>query len=181
MRMRPQQDRTRSLWRGRHSLRRGVFRGPCAKRMVRERGMVLIASCVVLAIVLAYTNALTLHAVSQRQLIDQFHDQLHAMNLAQSVAEQYREDLFQFVRRDIYQTHFQGNALSTMAWLDEVGLGHVDLAANHDAAFDLSAQAVTGVSGRGVLGSPRQITLPTSSSIAGRAWMVGVTPTGNAL
>lgn len=144
------------------------------RRKRNNRGVALIASYLVLAMVLVYTNAMTLHSLSQQQSITQLRDQFQALGLTQAAVEQFREDFFQFVRQDAYQVQFQSDAVRTMTWLDNVGQGQIT---NDGLTFDLSARP--GATGQGIPANHRQMTLPSGLTLTGQpavgeAWIAGV-------
>lgn len=136
-----------------------------------NQGMVLIASYLVLSIFLAYSMSIILSTMGQRLSSDLLRSSFHAQDIAQSAAEQVREDLYAFFAQQVYaQTN---DAVGSMAWLDTLGQNIAGMATGAESPlFDLLP---TPENGNGVrdgvkvgIGLPRVVSIPIGT---GQAWI----------
>ena len=139
-----------------------------------NRGVILIGSYLMLSLLLLYASGITTSTSTQRLAFDRLRDRTHSLDLVQGVTEQFRDDFFTFVRTQVYQEEYQGDAVQAMAWLDNwFGAGG---AKDMPPAFALPMNTTAGIAGEGISETnPRSITLPVAGSA--RAWIVEVRPT----
>jgi len=151
------------------------------RRTSDNRGFVLISSYLLLFLFLIYSNALTVQTMTQRTVADRARDQLQATNLAQGAVEQLTDEFYQFLATSIYQLAYQGDAIKTMQWLDQLGQSIVSSANPPSPLFVLADRNADGVitaedmvSGQldGTAANPRLTSLPPGN---GTSWLASIT------
>ena len=150
----------------------------------RDRaGFILIGSYLMLSLLLIYASGITTSTNTQQLAMSRLNDRYEALNLAQGAMDQFREDLFEFLRAEVYQKTFKSDAIQTFQWLDQLGAGSGALLAQRP--FDLTILGDRGATGDGSskVAIPRTIALPAGlkacqgAACQGQAWMVSVAPT----
>jgi hypothetical protein len=135
------------------------------RRLANRRGIVLIGSYLILSLFLIYSNAVSMRTASQQLGAQRFHNQVQALELAEGARAQLISDFYDFLRADIYQNTFAGNAVAAMQWLNDMETGA------EVPAFTLE-DVDTDAAGAGTSsGDARTVTLPSGS---GRAWIVSI-------
>ncbi len=149
----------------------------------KDRGFILIGSYLMLSLLLIYASGITTSTNTQQLAMSRLNDRYEALNLAQGAMDQFREDLFEFLRAEVYQKSFKSDAIQTFQWLDQLGAGSGALLAQRP--FDLTLLGDRGATGNGssTAAIPRSIQLPAGlkacqgAACQGQAWMVSVAPT----
>ncbi len=113
---------------------------------LNNRGFALIISYLVLALFFAYSNALTLGTLTQRQAVDRLRERDQALDLAQAAAEQLRQELYDFLAIPVYSREYQGDAVKALQWFDSLGavLKNPALHEQDDLKFDLPTADTNG-------------------------------------
>ena len=86
-------------------------------RITGNRGSILIASYLVIAAFLVYSNALTMRTLTQRVTLQRSIEQYQALDLAQGTLEQLYGALSENLINGVYQQIYQGDAIKALEWL----------------------------------------------------------------
>ncbi len=160
-------------------------------RQLNNRGFLLITSYMLLALLLVYSNALTMRTFTQQLANDQLRQRLQALDLAQGAAEQLKEDLYSFLVTNVYPFYGQRPDLA-LAWLETVPTGGSPMKfdipitdTNGDGVLDTGDGASDGLptnprclTGLPMIPSTATCNVTTQPVGAPRAWVSTVTRTG---
>ena len=149
------------------SQRLGFFFG----RPRANQGLVLVSTYLFLSLALVYSSAIATRTSNQQIAANLLKNRFQAIDLSQAALEQLREDLFQFLNKNVYGS--TGDATAAFRWLDQLGAG-----AKTDPPFALTQEIAIGTTGNGLSGDPRKITLPVGSASAWISRVATVPPGG---